>query len=66
MANEGRHTEAIQALEEALRIKPDNAEIRYGLGLIYLLSGDKDAARKEYERVKSLDIDLGNRLARHF
>ena len=66
LANEGRHIEAIQALETALRIKPDSAEIRYGLGLIYLLSGDKDAARKEYERVKSLDRDLGDKLAKHF
>lgn len=65
LASEGRHTEAIKILENALRIEPDSAEIHYGLGLIYLLSGDTVSARKECETVKSIDTDLGRKLARH-
>jgi len=56
------YKEAIEALKEAIRIDPDLVLAHQGLGLCYLLIGDKNSALNEYKILKELDIDLANEL----
>lgn len=58
----GRRQEAIDALRQAIKIKPDYAEAHLRLGIIYLSSGDKGSAVKEYEILKNLNSEYANRL----
>ena len=53
---------AASALREALRIAPDTAETRYHLGLTYLALYDKNAAVREYNVLKGLDVGLAEQL----
>lgn len=48
-------SEAEAAYRTALRLQPGSAESRVGLGLVFFMQGDMDAARAEYGR--ALDID---------
>ena len=40
----GRWQDAIQAYKQAIRIKPDLADAHLGLGMAYLMTGDKNSA----------------------
>ena len=57
-----RWHEAIDACKQAVRIRPDYAEAHYNLGDAYLAIGDKNAAQTEYNILKSLSLELANRL----
>ena len=57
-----RYPEAIKAYRQAIRIKPNYAEARCGLGIVYSMMGDKDAARQQYEILKTLDKTLAKKL----
>jgi arylsulfatase A-like enzyme len=50
LAQLGRLAEAEAVLEAGLRIDSGNAQIHYNLGEIARVRGDKDAARRHYER----------------
>jgi tetratricopeptide (TPR) repeat protein len=58
----GNYTKAIEAYKQAIRINPDNVYSHLGLGLAYLLIGDKNSALNEYKILKELDIDKANQL----
>ncbi|UCE67960.1 MAG: tetratricopeptide repeat protein [Candidatus Zixiibacteriota bacterium] len=57
-----RYEEALRAFKASVQAKPDDANIHYSLALMYLLTGDKNAALNEYRILKSLDADLGKKL----
>jgi len=62
LAEQERYEDAIRVFKASARAKPNDADVHYGLGLMYLLTGDKDAAINEYRVLKSLDADLGKKL----
>ena len=59
LAKQDRYDEAVQALKASLNANFHDPEIHYGLGLVYLLNGDRYAAAREYEIIRSLDQGLG-------
>ena len=63
LAHEGRIEDAIQMLKTSLRINPKKPETHYGLGLLYLMNSDRDAAMKVYETLTSIDTELAKKLA---
>jgi tetratricopeptide (TPR) repeat protein len=57
------HKEAIEVYKQVIRIKPDSAEARYFLGLIYLWKlNDRNSALEEYKILKELDKEKANEL----
>jgi tetratricopeptide (TPR) repeat protein len=64
LARQERYDEAVRALKASLSSDFRDPEIHYGLGLVYLLSGDKNAAAQEYQIVMSLDPSLGQNFAK--
>ena len=59
LARQDRYDEAVRALKASLSANFHDPEIHYGLGLVYLLNGDRYAATREYEIIRSLDQRLG-------
>ena len=57
-----RYEDAIRAFKASVRARPDDADVHYSLGLMYLLTGDRDAAMDEYRILKSLNPNLGRKL----
>jgi Flp pilus assembly protein TadD len=55
--------EAGQAFQEAVRLKPGDAEAHLGLCAYYLRMGDKEAAAREYQTLQSLDKQLAQKFA---
>ena len=49
----GRYTEAVEQLQRASRLMPDNWQISYNLGLAAIKSGDRALARSAFQRVPS-------------
>jgi tetratricopeptide (TPR) repeat protein len=58
----GPRQEAIDAFKMAIIITPDFAEAHYNLGVAYLETGDKGSALEEYKILKTLDVELANKL----
>ncbi len=54
----GRSSSAIEQLEIAVRIQPDNATAHYNLGLLYFDKGNHDKARFHAERAYEFDFPL--------
>lgn len=54
----GRSSSAIEQLEIAVRIKPDNATAHYNLGLMYFDKANYDKARFHAERAYEFDFPL--------
>ena len=52
----------IEELKQAIRINPDHINAHYNLGLAYNLSNDKDSALEQCEILKSLDLEMANKL----
>ncbi len=50
-----RFDEAIQTFRDALEIKPDDTQTRFGLGIVYLMKGDRESALEEYKVLRRLD-----------
>jgi tetratricopeptide (TPR) repeat protein len=61
-ANLGRYSEAIDPLKKAIKIKPDLPVAHFGLGVTYLITGDKDSALEEYKILKTLDVEKADKL----
>ena len=57
-----QYNEAAAAFLQALRLKPDDVEAHFNLGLTYLYSGDKTAALKECDSLVSLDRNRADEL----
>jgi len=47
--------EAAVAYKQAIRLKPDHARAHLGLGIAYVVLGDKAAALEEYRILQTLD-----------
>jgi tetratricopeptide (TPR) repeat protein len=58
----GRYQDEIESCKQAIRIKPDYANAHYALGLAYLVVGDKGSALEQYKILKTLDVELANKL----
>lgn len=58
----GMYKEAIESYKKAIRIKPDDAEVHYYLGLAYLNLSDRGSALEEYKILKELDKEKANKL----
>ena len=58
----GRNIEAIVAYKEAIRLKPDNADAHYGLGLSYLALKDRDSAQQEQQALQKLNPEMAAKL----
>lgn len=54
--------QAIAAYKECLRLSPNFARARYTLGYSYNATGNKTAAREQYNILRNLDADLAARL----
>jgi tetratricopeptide (TPR) repeat protein len=57
-----RYEDALKAFKASARARPEDADVRYSLGLMCLLTGDRDAALIEYEILKSLNSPLAEKL----
>lgn len=54
---------AIEQFQEALRIRPDNAQAHYNLGIAYLYAGKLDKTHEEHGALEGLDPGLGEKLS---
>lgn len=50
----GKPKEAIAAYEEAIQLKPDFAEARYNLAVLYQQVGEEEKALREFKRFKEV------------
>lgn len=57
-AKRGRYKEALAAIDEAISIKPDEADLYDSKGEILLMKGDERGAVKMWRKVISLDPDF--------
>jgi Flp pilus assembly protein TadD len=53
----GQYERAIERLEELIKINPAHIQGQLLLGLAWMNSGEKEKARKQFEKVKQLDKD---------
>lgn len=60
----GRHAEALQLFQEAIRFDPSRSEIRQKLGESYLALGRWEDARQAFEAILSLEPGHADALAR--
>jgi tetratricopeptide (TPR) repeat protein len=58
LASNGLQQEALTQLKQAARLLPDNAEVEYNLGLVYLNLHDYDAAHMHAQRAYDLGFPL--------
>ena len=56
----GRLDTAVRMLSEAVRLDPEDAWIRYNLGVVYEESGDNTAAEREFAEAVRLDPEYRN------
>jgi|SRR5262245_980981 len=59
---QGHLDEVITNLRSAIKLNPNFAEARFGLGMAHSAIGDKQAALKEYRAIKKLDPQLAQQL----
>jgi protein O-mannosyl-transferase len=59
-ARAGRHREAVDCFQRALRVAPDNAQAHNNLGCEYLLAGRLDDAIAELQRAVTLNPELAD------
>jgi len=57
-----RYNEEIEALRQAIRINPENADTWYVLALAYALSGNQTAALNAVRELRRLDPEHANEL----
>ncbi len=58
----GKYTEAIAALRQACRLGSSDPMTYYALGQCYILTGQKDSALTAYNKLKTLDDAMANKL----
>jgi tetratricopeptide (TPR) repeat protein len=57
---QGLYKQAAACYEQAVRLKPSDAEAHYTLGLMYLHLNDHQAATEQYKVLKTIDKDLAD------
>ncbi len=57
-----RYEEAKEAYRQATRIKPNLVEAHYNLGAVCLFLGDKNSALEQYKILKTLNIEMADKL----
>lgn len=62
----GQKDQAVDAFEQSIKLKPDFAEAHFNLGLTLWQLGRADAARAQQKLLKTLDAELGDKLAALF
>jgi len=58
----GRFNEAIAAYKHAARLRPEQAEAYYNLGLAYLEIGDRESALAQSRTLAGIDAELNRKL----
>jgi tetratricopeptide (TPR) repeat protein len=58
----GMHRDGIEAYEQAIWIRPSYAEAHCNLGIAYLRLKDRNAALREYNILKNLDLQSADKL----
>ena len=58
----GRFNEAIQAYKQAARLRPDQPDAYYNLGLAYLEIGDRESAIAQSRLLEAIDVELNKKL----
>ena len=58
----GRFHEAIQAYKQAARLRPDQPDAYYNLGLAYLEIGDRESAMAQSRLLETIDVELNKKL----
>jgi tetratricopeptide (TPR) repeat protein len=53
--NLGKYKEEIAALKKALKLRPRYTAARFNLGIAYIKTGNKKAAKQEYEELNNYD-----------
>lgn len=57
LAHLGRSTQAVEAIQRALRLTPDNAQLAYEAAVIYVLVGDRSSALVHARRASDGGVD---------
>lgn len=58
------HQEAAEAYEGAVRLAPNDVQLRYSLGLCYREIGRRDLAMAQYRAIRPVDINAAEQLFR--
>lgn len=58
----GKIDREIKVLSKAIKLRPRYASARYNLGIAYLKSGNKKAAKQQYEALKNIDNGIADAL----
>jgi cytochrome c-type biogenesis protein CcmH/NrfG len=59
----GEHDHALEALDKAYALQPDNVEVHCKLAMYYMSRGDMRGLRAEYEVLRSLEPDVAAQIA---
>jgi predicted Zn-dependent protease len=65
-AKEGRHAMAITALEQSLRLAPDQAKVWHALGETYAHAERPDDVHRVYQRLRGLDNERAEQFYRDY
>jgi tetratricopeptide (TPR) repeat protein len=63
-SSDGQYKKAVKAFKQAISLKPDFAEARFNLAIVYLKTGDRNIALRQYYELKMLDKQLTDKLYR--
>ncbi|MDI6800431.1 MAG: tetratricopeptide repeat protein [Thermodesulfovibrionales bacterium] len=58
----GEYQKAVGSFKDAINSHPQNAELRFNIGIAYLLAGDRNAAYEEYIILNKLDKEKAESL----
>ena len=59
---QGRLSEAVEVLVEAIRLNPSLADAYFNLGAVHVVRRERDAALQQYATLRTLDPKLARRL----
>ena len=54
----GKGQDALAALKQVIKMKPEHAQAHYSIGLVYASLGDKDNVTRQFAILKQLDPKL--------
>ncbi len=59
-----KYDEAIEFLQRTIKLKPDYALAHYNLAIAYYVVGDRFSANEEYKTLKTLNLELAEKLSK--